>query len=308
MKKCWIITEGIAGTENQCLGVAENLNVDIEIKRIKLNEPWNSLSPYIKFECSKTFSPSITPPWPDIVLASGRKSIAASRYIKKLNGQKTLVVQIQDPRVKLNEVDLICVPEHDPTRGPNVITTTAAPNRITSQKLDNAKKEFSSLFASLPSPRLAVLIGGNSNAYTLSKEKTKQLCEQLLSVDASLMITASRRTGEENRKILQNSLRGDHIYFWDGQGSNPYFGILAWADYVLITSDSVSMISEAATTGKPVYILELDGGNKRLNLFHKHLKDKGITKTFDGKLSSWTYKPLNDSEVIAQEILRRLKN
>lgn len=308
MTKCWIITEGIAGTENQCLGVAENLNVDIEIKRIKLNEPWNTLSPYLKFECHKTFSPYLTPPWPDLVLASGRKSIAASRYIKKLSKEKTLVVQIQDPRVRLREVDLICVPEHDPTRGPNVITTTAAPNRITPQKLNEAKEEFASLFSHMPKPRVGVLIGGNSNAYTLTKEKTKQLCDQLLNVNGSLMITASRRTGEENREILKQSLNGEHIYFWDELSPNPYFGILAWADYLLITSDSVSMISEAASTGKPLYTLDLEGGNKRLNLFHKNIRDKGIAKRFDGHLAPWTYTPLNDSNVIAQEILKRLNN
>ena len=96
---CWVVTEGLAGTENQCLGVAEALGIVPEVKRIELRQPWKSLSPYLGFEQNWSFSPALTGPWPDLLLASGRKSIAASRYIKKASGGKTFTVQIQDPRI-----------------------------------------------------------------------------------------------------------------------------------------------------------------------------------------------------------------
>ncbi|MEZ5919300.1 MAG: ELM1/GtrOC1 family putative glycosyltransferase [Alphaproteobacteria bacterium] len=98
------------------------------VKRIALRQPWKSLSPWLNYECARTFIPALEPPWPDLLIASGRKSIAASRYIRKMSGGKTLTVQIQDPRTNPAQFDL-AVPAHDPTRGENVLVTTASPNR-----------------------------------------------------------------------------------------------------------------------------------------------------------------------------------
>ena len=310
MTSCWIVTEGIAGTENQCLGVAEALGVMPEIKRIGLRQPWKSLSPYLGFECGWSFTGDpLSPPWPDLLLASGRKAIAAARYIKRMSGAKTLCVQIQDPRVNPAQFDLVAVPAHDPARGENVIVTSAAPNRITAQRLADARDEFAPLLSPLPALRVAVMIGGNSKAYTMSAEITRKLASDLkvLSHNGySLMVTASRRTGETNQQILKDVLQGENIYYWDGSGDNPYFGFLAWADFILVTADSVSMISEAASTGKPVYMIPLEGGAKRLESFHNHLLQKGVIRRFSGTLSVYDYDPLNDAGLIAAEIRKQL--
>jgi mitochondrial fission protein ELM1 len=308
MTECWIITEGMAGTENQCLGVAEALNIKPVIKRIKLRQPWKIFSPFLGFEQSYSFDPSIDSPWPDLLIASGRKSIAAARYIKK-HSKKTFTVQIQDPCISPKYFDLVALPEHDPTRGDNVITTCAAPNRITEKRLAKAREQFAETLSTLPNPKVAVLIGGNSNAHTMSEEITRNLCSHLVNLannGAGLMVTASRRTGDTNQKILQESLKDSGAYIWDGKWENPYFGILAWADYILVTEDSVSMVSEAATTGKPVYLIPLEGGTKRFNKFHNHLIDKGIIRRFEGSLDKWDYDPLNDAKIIAAEINKRM--
>ena len=307
MASCWIITEGIAGTENQCLGVAEALGVEPTIKRITLRQPWKALSPYLGFEQSGSFSPAFAPPWPDLLIASGRKSIAASRYIKKASRGKTFTVQIQDPRISPRHFDLVAVPAHDPTRGDNVLVTTAAPNRITPKRLNDARGTFQNALSLLPTPRVAVMIGGNSRAHKMTAEATRKLCGQLLNLDAGLMVTASRRTGEENSAILSENLKGENIYFWDGQGENPYFAFLAFADYIIVTADSVSMLSEAATTGKPVYMIDLEGGTERFDRFHQGLIDKGIVRRFEGALESWTYEPVNDATLIADEIKKHVK-
>ena len=147
----WIITEGLTGTENQCLGVAEALGVNPVVKRIKLNQPWKKLSPYLGFESEKTFSnegDKIEGPWPDLLIASGRKSIAASRFIKKYSHGKTFIVQLQDTRVRRNDFDILAIPKHDPAskiKADNILVTTATPNRITKEKLANAKDHFSFL-------------------------------------------------------------------------------------------------------------------------------------------------------------------
>ena len=303
---CWIVTEGMAGTENQCLGITETLKITPIIKRISLKQPWKIFSPYLGFENKHIFSSALTPPWPDILITSGRKAIAVSRYIKKQSNSKTFTLHIQDPRISSTNFDLLAVPKHDPTRGKNVITTIVAPNRITDKKLNEAKKTFNS-FEKLPSPRVAVLIGGKSQAYNISAKTMTKLAHQLKALDASLMITASRRTGEENKNILHNILKDTKAFIWDGNGENPYIGILAWADTILVTADSVSMLSEACTTGKPVYMIPLDGGGARLDKLHTNLQTSGCLRIFKGILEHWTYEPLRDAETISNELIKRLK-
>lgn len=294
----------MAGTQNQCVAVAEALGVSFDIKRIQLNQPWKSLSPYLGLEQSFTFLPVLQEPWPDLLITSGRKSIAVSRYIKRKSKGKTFTVQIQDPRVSASQFDLAAVPHHDPTRGDNVILTDAAPNRINDQKLNSAIKNFPQL-EMLSSPRIAVLIGGNSKAYTMSEPAVNTLAKQLREIDGRLMITPSRRTGVKNEAILKQAL--PNAYFYDGTGENPYFAMLALADFILVTADSASMISDACSTGKPVYMIPLEGGHPRIDKLHKHLIDKGILRVFDGNVEAYTYEPLNDAKKIADAIVERMK-
>lgn len=311
---CWVITEGIAGTENQCLGVAEALGVTPVVKRIRLRQPWKSLTPYLGGETEWTFSPvsdTLQPPWPDLVIAGGRKAVAAARYIKRMAGDEVFTVFLQDPRISPSRFDLVAVPAHDRLRGKNVIVTSAAANRISPARLAVAREEFTEAFGHFPSPRVAVLVGGDSKAYKMTEKITRKLAAQLhdlaASGEVSLMMTTSRRTGAANEAILEEALEDTDAWIWDQKSDNPYFGFLAWADYILVTADSVSMISEAASTGKPVYMIELEGGAPRIRKFHQHLMDQGILRIFDGKLENWSYIPLDDASLIAAEIKKRLK-
>lgn len=311
---CWVVTEGLAGTENQCLGIAEALGVTPVVKRIALRQPWQTLSPFLGNETERTFSPLGDPlraPWPDLVLASGRKAVAAARYIKRKSHGRSFTVFIQDPRVSPSQFDLVAVPSHDRLRGPNVIVTTATPNRITSERIDTARDDFSEQFEDMPSPRVAVLIGGSSSAYRMTADITRTLVAQLKALmaeeNASLMITTSRRTGETNEAIIDEALVDTPAWIWDQESENPYFGFLAWADTILVTADSASMISEAASTGKPVYMIPLEGGSPKMGKFHQNLIDRGILRVFNGTLEHWDYTPLNDAAFVADEIRKRLK-
>ncbi len=301
---CWVLTEGMAGTENQCIAVAEALGVLLDVKRISLKQPWKVLSPYFGFEQSWSFSPALSGPWPDLLIASGRKSIAASRYIKKMSGGKTFTVQIQDPRVNPLQFDLVAVPAHDPTRGDNVVVTDASPNRITNIQLQESLKDFPQLDV-MSAPRVAVLIGGSSKAYRMDERVTKRLAAQLGALDAQLMVTSSRRTGAQNEAILRSVL--PNAYFYDGAGPNPYFAMLGAADFILVTADSASMLSDACTTGKPVYMIPLEGGHPRIDALHRHLQDLGVLRIFEGTLEAYDYDPLNDAQKVAQAIRERLK-
>jgi len=296
----------MAGTENQCIAVAEYLGIDFEVKRVGLNQPWKALSPFIGFECPMTFTARLVPPWPDILITSGRKAIAASRYIKKKSQGKTFTLHLQDPRIHPRVFDMVALPKHDPTRGNNVITTLGMPNKVNDDRLDDAREEFAQ-FENIKKPRVAVLIGGTSKAHILTPAITLMLAEQLNALGVGLMVTASRRTGEENEKILQDILGGgDDRFIWDGTGSNPYFGMLAWADYILVTADSASMLSDAAATGKPVYMIALEGGGKRIDQLHKNLMDAGIIRKFQGRLEHWRYPPLREAKEIADAVKEKL--
>jgi uncharacterized protein len=306
---CWVVTEGMAGTENQCVGIAEAMGIDPRIIKIKLREPWATFTPWLGFEHKWSFDPELKEPWPDILITSGRKAIAAARYIKKQSKGKTLAVHTQDPRTSLTAFDLVAIPFHDPSRGENVIVTDTAPNRITKERLDAARKEFIEL-AKLPSPRVAVLIGGTSQAYKMSEAVTKKLIENLKKLrdeGYSLMLTASRRTGNENIQMLKTAFENDdQCLLYTGEGENPYFGFLAHADYLLVTSDSVSMVSDALTTGKPVYIIKLEGGAKRISKFHAHLINKGLVRWFEGKLEGYKYEPVMESKRLAAIIRNKI--
>lgn len=310
MTSCWVVTEGMAGTENQCIGVAEALGLLPVIKRIGLRQPWKALSPLIGFEQSWSFTgDELRAPWPDLVIASGRKAIAAARYIRQQSAGHSFIVQIQDPRSNPRDFDLVAVPQHDRLRGANVIVTAATPNRITAQRLLDGRQDFAPLLKDVPNPRVAVLIGGNSKAYKLTPPQMEKLAAQLRELDRlgyGLMITASRRTGAENLEILKNALKGSRAWFWDGLGQNPYFGLLGWADYILVTADSASMISEAATTGKPVYVIPLEGGSAKFDRLHGTLLEKNIIRPFTGQLQPYIYEPLQDAALIAREIQLKL--
>lgn len=321
--KTWVITEGIAGTENQCLGVTQALMLNPDIKRISLAEPWNTLSPFLSLENKNSFTPHLEPPWPDLLIASGRKSIAACRYIKRKSKNKTFIVYLQDPRVPPSFCNLVALPQHDPTRGKNVITTIGAPNKITQSLLKEAQENFRALGA-LSSPKVAILLGGKSKAYTFSADQVRKLCMQLKSLQASLMISTSRRTGKDNEDIIRSELGSlDNVVFWDGSQAqtshlknaqasqqkpdiffkeNPYLGFLAWADFIIVSPDSASMLCEACSTGKPVYMLDIPGGSSRIKKLHSNLISHGALRKFEGILESWTYTPLQDAQTVAKYI------
>lgn len=311
---CWVMTEGIAGTENQCLGVAEAMGIAPVVKQIRLRTPWKQLSPWLRWGhafATTSDSDRITAPWPDVLIASGRKALGMARYVRTASAGKTYVAVLQDPRISPAAFDLVAVPQHDPTRGPNVMVTRAALHRVTPDRLASEARLFAGQFDHLPPVRVAVLIGGSSKHHTMSPAVAQNLCEQLAALaarpDVGLMITASRRTGSTNEGLLRNRLKGPNIIFWDGSGANPYFAFLAAATHILVTQDSVSMTSEALSTGKPVMTSPLDGHSVRHDRFHGLLQEQGFTRVFDGQLQTWSYPPLNDTLTVARRILDDLK-
>ena len=228
---------------------------------------------------------------------------------KKDGGAGTFTVQIQNPVIDPSRFDLVVVPRHDTLSGKNVMTTRGSLHRVTPEMLKREAEKFLPQIAQLPSPRIAVLIGGSNAVYSLTPREMKTLAAQLAAIakrDGSLMITPSRRTGAENMSILQDALRGTNSYIWDGQGDNPYYGMLGLADAILVTCDSVNMVSEACSTGKPVMVIELPGGSDKFRRFHQAMRDDGMTRPFRGAIEKWNYAPLDDMRLVADRIREML--
>jgi len=309
--RVWVLHDGKIGMANQVRGLAEALSWPITEKQLAIRAPWRYLPPALWLAPSVAFDPAgarLEPPWPDVVIACGRNSVAPARLVKRASNHRTFWVQVQDPRFARSEIDLIVAPRHDPAPGENVFRTIGAVHRVTEAKLAADAARWAPVFAALPRPLIAVLIGGDNSVYRLTEQSFGALCDRLVALAKSgvgLAITPSRRTGNAQRALLEKRLAGLPAYIWDGSGDNPYFGMLGAADAILVTADSVSMISEAAATGKPVHIVELEGGSEKFARFHKGMREAGITRPFNGTLEQWHYAPLDDTARAAAEIRLR---
>jgi uncharacterized protein len=309
---CWIVTDGKAGMENQCLGLAEAMGLTPLRKRVKLRAPWKQLSPHIlRFGNARAMaanSDPVAPPWPDVLIATGRHSVAASLAVRSAS-PRTFRIQIQNPGVRPGLFDLVATPRHDRLNGENVVTCRGALHRVTPERLASESARFAAAFAHLPRPVVAVLVGG-AGSYRLGAPEMQRLLSGLRRLTqeygASLLVTASRRTGPENEAMLREGLSGFSAYVWDGAGNNPYFAFLGLSDAIVATPDSINMTSESCATGKPVYIVDLPGGSKKFRAFQDDLRADGITRWFDGTLDRWDYPPFNDTHAVAREAWRRI--
>jgi mitochondrial fission protein ELM1 len=312
LTSCWVVTDGKAGMESQCLGLAEALDLTPEIKRIHPRFPWSALPPQLWARPLQALAPdgdALTPPWPDLVIATGRATVAPAAAIKRRN-PATIVVQIQKPTIAPSRFDLVIAPAHDQLDGANVISTLGALHRVTPRRLEDAAETFRERFAALPRPLIGVLIGGANRQYRLTATTTARLGSQLAAAAKSsgggLAMTPSRRTGADNLRVISAPLDGLTTDIWDGEGDNPYFGILALADTLIVTSDSVNMVTEACATGKPVHIFDLDGGSAKFRRFHAALREHGMTRPFTGTLESWSYTPPDDMARAAAAVRKLL--
>jgi mitochondrial fission protein ELM1 len=295
--------------ESQCVGLAEALGLKPIIKRVRLRPLWEALSPYLNSWKSVAISSkgdALEAPWPDIVIASGRQSILPSLYVQQRTGGRSFHVQIQNPVIDTQKFDAVVVPAHDHLQGSNIINMEGALHRVTPELLQAEAQKWAPTFAHLKRPYVAVLLGGSNANYRLDPKVIMQLGPQLTSLaaqgKASLLITPSRRTGAMNSVLLSALLHNVPAYLWDEQGENPYYGMLGLADSIIVTCDSINMISEACATGKPVHVVKLPGTSEKFNAFYQALQDSGRIRFFSGTLENWTYSPLREMQRVASLI------
>jgi len=314
MLRIWTLTTGEAGMRAQALGLAEAvaaaMSAEISEKTARPRPPWRWLpghwAPHrlaLVVENAQDFA---SPP-PDLVIACGRRSIPTALALRQAG---VFTVYVQSPDCPPGRFDLVVAPQHDGLAGPNVVATRGSIHRVTAETLAAAAAEWHPRLASWARPRVAVLVGGKSKAYDFGADDARRLASDLRALadsGHSLLVTASRRTGADNTAILREALPG--AFFWAGEadGPNPYFGLLACADHLVVTCDSANMLTEACFTGTPVHVAERPGGKPRLRRFLDGLYAAGCARPFAGPpLASWTYEPPDDRASVAAAIVERL--
>lgn len=319
--KVWAVSDGRAGIEAQVVGLSEALArlvpCEVTVKRVGWQGNTGRLPWWLNLLPKRWLTPESGLPdsrnpedWPDLWIAAGRATLPLSIRAKRWSGGKTFVVQIQDPRVPAHMFDLVIPPKHDRMSGDNILPITGSPHRVTPQRLAAEYEAFESLIDPLPRPRVAVLVGGKSKAFDLSSERAAQIAHSIqipLEHDGgSLLMTFSRRTPDAARALMTARLRHLPGVIWNGEGANPYFAFLAGADYILVTEDSTNMATEAASTGKPVFVLKMDGSSLKFRLFHEELERQGAARPYGGAFHGWTYEPVNETDRAAREVLTRI--
>lgn len=297
----WVLSDGKPGHLNQSLGVAEALGTSPRVIDLE-KHPMGGLLGWVTPAWSVKKLPRA--PWPDMVIATGNLTAQVARYIKE-QSPRTFIVQMMRPSGSLIFFDVLAMPAHDrKVRHHAVVKTTGAPNRMSDTLLAEGRAAWQTTFEKLPEPRIAVLVGGTSARYKFTPQKAEALAAELKKLQdklgASLMVTTSRRTGKTQEAILHKALAGEKTYFWNGEGDNPYFGLLAWADVVVTTVDSVSMSSEACTAGKPLLVFDLSAAKKmgKFGRFYANLqKQCGIAEL--GKGVPTAARKLDDAQQVA---------
>lgn len=283
--KIWAMTTGEAGMRAQALGLADALGAPYEEKTIRLKAPWRWLSagaaPGALSDAALNHDENLRPPWPRLLISCGRRSAIVAAAIKRQAGADTFAVCVGDPRSAATVFDMVIVQPHDRLRGANVLLTETSLHRFSQERLEAGRERALRIFGDLARPHLGVLVGGPVKGRGFPAEDGARLAavisNRLNAQGGSALITVSRRTRPEIINSLVSAFgKKPDAFLWVGDGENPYSAILASADRLIVTGDSVTMASEALATGAPVEIFEVSGAPRRQKLFNERIAALGL--------------------------------
>ena len=311
--KALLLTEGMHGMISQVEGMAKALNVDYSHKTVRLSFPWNLIPPKLTPVSQIVLKDKINIAGneiPDLIISCGRKSVIPSIFLKRKNS-KIFTIHIQDPKVGFENFDAIVAPEHDNLKGDNIYTSKGAIHYITELEISKARQY---LVDKIKGEKIVSLIlGGPNKYYNFNSDQMINIFNQIKSIFVSegykLIIIPSMRTPKEiiDLAIREMSSYGHVVNKVDKQA---YLSAYALANYVIVTCDSTSMISEAATSGKPVFVAHMKAkkNNYRFKRFFELFKQMGITRNLGEKVENWTYNKHNEAQRIALELKNKIEN
>ncbi len=301
-----IISEPYAGLQAQALGLAGAAGLAPDVQVLTPHSPWDFVSarlwpaPLARVVAGRLQSR------PEVLISAGGVGAAVAAAQRP----RPRLVHIQHPRMNPQKFDVVVVARHDALTGRNVLVTRTALHQVTPARLAAAAEIWRPRLANLPRPLVACLIGGSNGRFCLDEAVAEGLAEQLSTMmrtdKVGLAITPSRRTDPAAMAALATALRPLGAWIWDGKGENPYFGLLALADAIIVTVDSVSMVSEAVATSAPVMLAQLPGRSSRIGRFLAEMEAAGRVRRFAGRCERWPVKPLDDTPEVAAELRRRL--
>ncbi len=305
-----LLTEGMHGMISQVEGLAKALDIEFIHEKIELNNFWKMIPPKFTPVKNYVFKNNLDKKF-DIVISCGRKSVIPSIYLKKIYKKKIINIHIQDPKVSLSNFDFIIAPDHDGLKGNNVLISKGAIHYIRNSELD---ENINYLKSKINKEKIVSFIVGGPNKYydynrTSIDEIFLKIKKNFIKNNFQLILIPSMRTPKYIIELAKNYFDENQIIIKEID-KKAYLSSLKLADYVIVTCDSTSMISEAAITGKPIYIAQMPPikRNRRFNKFFELFKSLNIIKELDNKLEYWNYEKLNETDRISSYIKDKLKN
>ena len=311
--KALLLTEGMHGMFSQAEGMAKALDAEYSHKIVRLSFPWSLIPPKFTPISEIVLKEKIyitNNEIPDIVISCGRKSVIPSIFIKKQNS-KIFTIHIQDPKVNFKNFDAIVAPEHDNLKGDNIYTSKGAIHYITELEISKASQYLADKIKS--EKIVSLILGGPNKYYNFSKEELIKIFNEIkssfISKGYKAIVIPSMRTPKTSIELATKEFN-TYGYVVNSVDKQAYLSALALANYVVVTCDSTSMISEAATFGKSIYIahMKTKKNNYRFKKFFKLFKEMGITRDLGEKVESWKYNKINEAERIATIINNKIKN
>ncbi len=266
--RTWVLLDERPGNSTQSLGLAQTLGWPFETINLNFNslaQIHNELLGASALGIDRRRSDAFGPPWPDLVIAAGGRTAPVSRWIRKKSGGRTQTVQLGRRGAACAEAfDLVATPGNARLwPHPRRVVTLLPTNRIDRESLDRAAERWQPSFENQPAPRIAVLVGGATALFRFGADEARQLgcqvAELARDTGGSVFVSTSRRTGEAAARELARALPDAALFHeWSPDTQdNPFLGLLALADWIVVTGDSESMLAEACSTSRPVSIFAL---------------------------------------------------
>ena len=300
-----ILTEGMHGMISQAEGLAKALDLNFFHEKIELNSFWKIIPPKFTPIKKSVFKNEIVEDF-DVIISCGRKSVIPSIFIKKNSKKKVFNIHIQDPKVSLDNFDVVVAPQHDNLNGDNVITTKGAIHYLTIQEIEENKGYLSSKIKS-GKEVVTLILGGSNKYYKYTRENIEnvflKVSENFIKNNFQLIVVPSMRTPKDIIKFANEHYGKDHLVI-NEVDKKAYLSALGLSKFIVVTCDSSSMISEAAITGKPVYVADIPAtkNNYRFRKFISLFKELNIVKILDSKIENWSYEGLDEANRVAKEI------
>jgi len=305
-----LLTEGMHGMISQVEGLAKALDLDFIHEKIEINNFWKLFPPKVTPVQDFVFKNKINTQF-DVAISCGRKSVIPSIYLKKKFKNKIINIHIQEPKVSLDNFDFVVAPEHDGLKGNNVLTSKGAVHYLTNDELDQNENYLKSKI-NTQKKIVTLILGGPTRYYDYNNQVIDSIFSKIeqnfIKNNYQVIIIPSMRTPQNIIEKAKNYFDKDQIVI-SNVDKKAYLSSLKISDHIIVTCDSTSMISEAAITGKPIYVAQMPAikNNQRFKSFFNLFESLNIIKELNNSVENWTYKKLNETNKIANQISEKIK-